>query len=221
MGDQAKPTEGLRADLLEALLSFDTATLYEGGGAEAVSTMMPGIRPIANGQRIAGPALTVACPGGDNLMLHAAVADAAPGEVLVVQCHDPSYGVWGEVLMTGAMARGVVALVIDGGVRDLEATREAGFPVFSRSVAIRGAGKSRRGLLRQPISCGGILVWPSDIVVADDSGVIAIAADQVEAVLERAGARRDKEARMLESLRAGQTTADLLGLRGALARPTA
>jgi 4-hydroxy-4-methyl-2-oxoglutarate aldolase len=154
-------------------------------------------------------------------MLHAAVADAAPGEVLVVQCHDPSYGVWGEVLMTGAMARGVVALVIDGGVRDLEATREAGFPVFSRSVAIRGAGKSRRGLLRQPISCGGILVWPSDIVVADDSGVIAIAADQVEAVLERAGARRDKEARMLESLRAGQTTADLLGLRGALARPTA
>src|SRR5215218_9535153 len=93
------------------LLGFDTATLYE--SAEQPGFMIPDIRPVELGYRVAGPALTVACPGGDNLMLHAAVADARPGEVLVVQCHDLTYGVWGEVLMTAATARGIRALIIE------------------------------------------------------------------------------------------------------------
>lgn len=93
-------------------------------------------------------------------MLHAAVADARPGEILVVQCHDASFGVWGEVLMTSAMAQGIAGLIIDGSVRDVDALRAARFPVFSRGLALKGAVKARRGLLRQPISCGGLLVWP-------------------------------------------------------------
>lgn len=197
------------------LLSFDTATLFEASPGDACSAMS-GIMPIAAGQRVVGPALTAACPGGDNLMLHAAVAAAQPGEVLVVQCHDATYGVWGEVLMTAAMARGVAALVIDGSVRDIEAMRAAGFPVFSRSIAIRGAAKTRPGLLRQPISCGGILVWPGDMIVADDTGVIAIRPDGVGAVLDLAAQRQDKETQMMDKLKAGRTTVELLGLDGIL-----
>src|SRR2546427_10255483 len=90
--------------LLKAIASFDTATLYEAAGQQGA--MVPEIRPLARGTRMAGPALTVACPPGDNLMLHAAVADAAPGDILVAQCHDFTFGVWGEVLMTAAQARG-------------------------------------------------------------------------------------------------------------------
>lgn len=209
--DTARPTPGI----IDRLLAFDTATLFEASPGDGCSAMTE-IRTVAAGQRIAGPALTAACPGGDNLMLHAAVADARPGEVLVVQCHDASYGVWGEVLMTAAMARGVAALVIDGSVRDIEAMRAAGFPVFSRSLAIRGAQKNRPGLLRQPISCGGILVWPGDMIVADDTGVIAIRPDAVGTVLDRARQRQDKEAAMMEKLKAGRTTVELLGLDGAL-----
>ena len=89
--------------ILQAIQAFDTATLY--GAAGQIGAMVPELRPLARGMRIAGPALTVACPPGDNLMLHAAVAEAVQGEVIVAQCHDFSYGVWGEVLMTAAGSR--------------------------------------------------------------------------------------------------------------------
>jgi 4-hydroxy-4-methyl-2-oxoglutarate aldolase len=199
---------------LQALREFDTATLYE--SAKEPGFMGPEIRPIDGGYRVVGTALTVACPAGDNLMLHAAVADAAPGEVLVVQCHDATFGAWGEVLMTSAQAHGIAGLIIDGGVRDIEAMRAAKFPVFSRSISIRGAAKRRRGVLRQPISCGGVLVWPGDIVVADDSGVAVIPAGEFEDVLAQARQRQKKEAIMMKALQNKQTTLDLLELRGAL-----
>jgi len=196
------------------LLGFDTATLYE--SAEQPGFMIPDIRPVELGYRVAGPALTVACPGGDNLMLHAAVADARPGEVLVVQCHDLTYGVWGEVLMTAATARGIRALIIEGGVRDIDALRAAKFPVFCRAVAMRGAAKKRRGLVRQPISCGGVLVWPGDLVVADDSGVLVLPAGEVERVIERARQRQREEEAMMKELRNNQTTVNLLDLGSVL-----
>ena len=199
---------------LEALRAFDTATLYEAAGQ--VGAMVPEMHPLARGQRIAGPALTVACPPGDNLMLHAAVAGASPGEVLVVQCHDFSYGVWGEVLMTAAQARSIAGLILDGAVRDVPALREAGFPIFCRAVSMRAAAKTRRGTLRQPISCGGLLVWPGDLVVADDTGVVILPPANVDQVLERARARQQKEAALFTELRGGRTTLELLGLRPVL-----
>src|SRR2546422_5358412 len=142
--------------LLRAIASFDTATLYEAAGQQGA--MVPEIRPLARGTRMAGPALTVACPPGDNLMLHAAVADAAPGDILVAQCHDFTFGVWGEVLMTAAQARGIAGLILDGAVRDVEALERAGFPVFCRAVSMRAATKARRGLPRVPRARGGPLV---------------------------------------------------------------
>jgi len=200
--------------VLEALRAFDTATLYEAAGQ--VGAMAPEMRPLARGQRIAGPALTVACPPGDNLMLHAAVAGAAPGDVLVAQCHDSSYGVWGEVLMTAAQAHGVVGLVLDGAVRDVPALREAGFPIFCRAISMRAAAKTRRGTLRLPVSCGGLLVWPGDLVVADDTGVVVLPVASVERILERARARQQKEAALFTALRQGRTTLELLGLQPVL-----
>jgi len=200
--------------IFDALRMIDTATLFE--SAAEPGFMGPDIHPIDSGLRIAGPALTVACPGGDNLMLHAALAEALPGEILVVQCHDASYGVWGEILMTSAMARGVAGLVIDGAVRDIEALRAARFPVFCRAFSIRGATKKRRGLLRQPISCGGVLVFPGDIVVADDSGIVVIAPAEIDEVLVRARQRQSKEAGMMTALQEQRTTLDLLDLHAPL-----
>jgi 4-hydroxy-4-methyl-2-oxoglutarate aldolase len=199
---------------LKAFREFDTATLYE--SAREPGFMGPEIRPIDSSYRVVGTALTVACPAGDNLMLHAAVADAVPGEILVVQCHDATFGVWGEVLTTSALAHGIAGLIIDGGVRDIEAIKAAKFPVFSRSISIRGAAKRRRGILRQPISCGGVLVWPGDIVVADDSGVVVIPAGEFDDVLAQARQRRKKEAVMMKALQSKQTTLDLLELRSVL-----
>jgi 4-hydroxy-4-methyl-2-oxoglutarate aldolase len=203
------------AGLARALLAFDTATLFE--SAAQPGSMGPEIRPLAAGYRIAGPALTVACPPGDNLMLHAALAEARPGEVLVAQCHDAGYGVWGEVLATSAMARGVAALIIDGAVRDVDAMRAKGFPVFARGTALRGAAKKRRGLLRQAISCGGLLVWPGDMVIADDSGIVVLSPAEVAGTLERAAARQAKEETMMAALEAGASTVELLQLAPALA----
>jgi 4-hydroxy-4-methyl-2-oxoglutarate aldolase len=214
--DQARTVGPDDPGLARALLAFDTATLFE--SAEQPGSMGPEIRPMAPGYRIAGPALTVACPPGDNLMLHAALAEARPGEVLVAQCHDAGYGVWGEVLATLAMARGVVALIVDGAVRDIDAMRAKGFPVFARATALRGAAKKRQGLLRQPISCGGQLVWPGDIVVADDSGIVVLSPAEVAATLQRAAARQAKEETMMASLQAGATTIELLQLGPALAK---
>jgi len=204
------------ADLAARLAEFDTATLYEAAGQRGA--MAPGIHSLVPHKRVASPALTVVCPPGDNLMLHAAVAAAQPGEILVAQCHDHGIGVWGEVLTVAAMARGIAALVIDGSVRDIDSIRGRGFPVFARGTALSTARKAELGCLRVPISCGGLLVWPGDYVVADDSGIVVLGAATVEATLAQALARRDKEAVMMERLRHGETTLELLNLNPVLAQ---
>jgi len=193
----------------ERLVEFDTGTLYEAAGEGAFP---PGLRMLSGSGRIAGPALTVACPPGDNLAVHVAVAGAREGEVLVVQTHDRGCGVWGEVLTVAAMARGIRALVIDGSVRDLDAIRELAFPVFGRGTALLGTGKREAGSVREPVTCGGRLVHPGELIVADLSGLVAIRAERVAEVLAAAAARRDKEAGMLRQLREGRTTIELLGL---------
>ena len=200
------------------LAEFDTATLYEAAGQRGA--LAPGIHALTSGIRVAGPALTVACPPGDNLMLHAAIAAAQPGEIVVAQCHDAQFGVWGEVMTVAALTRGIAALVLDGSVRDVDAIRARGFPVFACGTALQATRKAEPGFLRAPISCGGLLVWPGDYVVADESGVVAIGADSVEAVLEAAQARREKEAAIMSSLREGRTTMELFNLQEVLNRLT-
>ncbi|HZP21645.1 MAG TPA: dimethylmenaquinone methyltransferase [Bauldia sp.] len=196
--------------IAEKLAAFDTATLHESG---AGTVMSPAITMVSGGRRVAGPAYTVMCPPGDNLMIHVGLARTRPGMVLVVQTHDAGYGVWGEVLTVAAQSLGVVALVVDGSVRDLGGIRELGFPVFSRGIAIRGTVKASRGTIEQPITCGGVPVWQGDLIVADESGIVVIPPANAEAILARAEARVKKEAAMMEQLRAGKTTMDLLGLK--------
>ncbi|MGA8658168.1 MAG: hypothetical protein WB586_18650 [Chthoniobacterales bacterium] len=169
-------------------------------------------RRFASSRQCLGPALTIMCPPGDNLMIHVAVARAEPGAVLVAQCHDPGYGVWGEVLTVAAMARGIAGLILDGSVRDLGAIRRLRFPLFARATALPGTTKSARGAVGVLTTCGGALVWPDDIIVADESGIVIIRPDEAEQVLTRAEERCRKEATMMDELRTGRTTMDLLGL---------
>lgn len=195
--------------IVKRLRALDTATLYESG---AGATVRSEIRMLSGDCRLAGPALTVMCPPGDNLMIHVAVARAHPGAVLVVQCHDPGYGVWGEILTVAAMARGIAGLVLDGSVRDLGGIRRLGFPVFARGTALPGTAKSARGTIGVATTCGGALVWPGDIIVADESGIVVIRPDKIEEVLASAENRCRKEVTMMNELRGGRTTMSLLGL---------
>jgi 4-hydroxy-4-methyl-2-oxoglutarate aldolase len=204
-----------RHPLAERLSALETATLHEAG---ASAVMSPEIRMLSGDRRIVGPALTVMCHPGDNLMIHVGVARAEPGHVLVVQCHDAGYGVWGEVLTVAAKARGVVGLVLDGSVRDLAAIRRHGFPVFARGVCLRGTAKSSIGTVGAPISCGGQPVWPGDLIAADESGIVIISPADAEPILLRGEERGRKEAAIMSELRTGRTTLELLGLEGKLTR---
>ena len=194
---------------LARLRALDTATLYESG---ALATMGPEIRMLSGDGRLAGPAVTVMCPPGDNLMIHVAVAQAQPGTVLVAQCHNPGYGVWGEVLTTAAMARGIAGLVLDGSVRDLGAIRRLGFLVFARGTALPGTAKRSSGMIGAATTCGGALVWAGDIIVADESGIVIVQPETAQSVLAKAEERCRKEAAIMDELRGGRTTIELLGL---------
>jgi 4-hydroxy-4-methyl-2-oxoglutarate aldolase len=190
---------------------FDPATLFEAAGQRGM--VDPSVRPAWRGAKICGPALTVECPPGDNLMLHHAVANAHPGVVIVATLG--SYllkGAWGEVLTVAALARGVVGLAVDGAVRDIEAISERNFPVFSRGLAIGSCTKERFGTLNQPIVFGGVTVRPGDIIVGDSDGLVVIPEEQADDVYEGSLKRKQREERIMAELAKGKTTLELLGL---------
>jgi 4-hydroxy-4-methyl-2-oxoglutarate aldolase len=193
---------------LSALAEFDTGTLCESGG----TAFAPGLRAVWPCGRLVGRALTVECPEGENLMLHRAVARAQPGDVIVARCGGTLHGYWGEVLAEASLARGVLGLVIDGSVRDVEAMQEIGFPVFAAGTALPGTAKAVGGSVGEPIEVRGAHIATGDAVIADVSGVVAIPAAAVADVHERAQARSDKERGMIEELGKGATTLELLGL---------
>jgi 4-hydroxy-4-methyl-2-oxoglutarate aldolase len=192
------------------LAGYDTATVYEAAGGRGA--MQPVLRQLAGSARVIAPALPVLCPAGDNLALHVAVARARPGDVLVAQCQSAEFGVWGEVLTTAAIARGVAGLILDGAVRDIEAIRALGFPVHARGTALRSATKLGPGVVGEVVPCAGQLVWPGDVVVADASGVVVLRAGEIETVVAAAAARREQEAALMADLRAGVTTIERMAL---------
>ncbi|HXX90080.1 MAG TPA: RraA family protein [Acidimicrobiales bacterium] len=197
------------ADASAALIVLGAATVGESGG----EPMDPRIRPVWPGARLAAPAFPVRCSPGDNLAIHVAVAAAPPGSVLVVDVGgDRSYGYWGEVLTTAALARHLVGLVIDGGVRDTTALESHRFPVFSTVVALRGASKDRPGTVGEPVVVGDLTVHAGDWVVGDRDGVAVIGRSSLGDVLAAGRARADKEAVMFAELTDGRTTLELLGL---------
>jgi 4-hydroxy-4-methyl-2-oxoglutarate aldolase len=196
-------------DLASAFAALGAATVGECGGVP----MAPRIRPAWPGARASGPAFTVVCSPADNLAIHVAVAEAPPGSVLVASVGDePARGYWGEVLTTGAQARGIAGLVIDGGVRDLDALRAHGFPVFSSMVALRGTTKEKPGRVGGTVRAGDADVTAGDWVVGDVDGVVIVPAAERDAVLAAARARAERERRLFGELRAGRTTLELLGL---------
>jgi 4-hydroxy-4-methyl-2-oxoglutarate aldolase len=176
--------------------------------------MHPRIKPVWSGASLAGPAITAQCSPGDNLAIHAAVAWAdTAGAVLVIDASDvPELGYWGEVLTTAAEARGVVGLVIDGGVRDVAALSMHRFPVFASLVALPGASKVAGGTCGRPVAIGGVDVEPGDWIVGDVDGVVVIAATQLDDVIAAARTRAQREQEMFRALQDGATTVELLGL---------
>lgn len=191
---------------------FGSATIHEAAGR--TGALPERLRPVRPGMRLVGRAMPVTCPAGDNLWLHHAVYAARSGEVLVCATGDTSYGYWGEILAVAAQQRGVAGLVIDGGVRDTDQLDELGFATFSTTIAIRGTGKdpSLRGDLGYVVDIGGVRVTRGDLVVGDADGVVVVEQDRVEEVLDRSAEREAKERVIMDKLRGGATTVELLGL---------
>jgi 4-hydroxy-4-methyl-2-oxoglutarate aldolase len=171
------------------------------------------IRAAWPGATLAGRAYSVVCPAGDNLAIHAAVANAPGGSVLCVEvAGEPELGYWGEVLTTGAESRGIAGLVIDACVRDVAALEAHGFPVFSAGIALPGAAKVGPGRIGGEATVGGVRVMTGDLVVGDVDGVTVIAQARRDEVVAAGRARADAESVMFEKLRSGATTVELLAL---------
>jgi 4-hydroxy-4-methyl-2-oxoglutarate aldolase len=207
-----------RADLATAtaLGAAGAATVHEGIGRRGY--LGPEIAARQSGARIGGTAVTVLSHPGDNLMIHAAVEVCGPGDVLVVATTAPStHGMFGDLIATSLMARGVIGLVIDAGVRDVADLNEMGFPVWSRWVSCQGTVKATPGSVNVPVGIGGTVIEPGDVVCADDDGVVVVARAEAAWALEQAEARIAKEAATRARLAAGELGVDFYGLRAKLA----
>ncbi len=152
-----------------------------------------GIRPLWPSPQVTGPAFTVRCPAGDNLMLHAAIYRADPGSILVVEADDVDYAVAGGNMCAVAQRHGIAGLVVDGVIRDLAEVRELGLPVFARGVIPVPGAKNAIAPLNEPVRCGGITVGPGDIVVADEEGVVVTPSSRRDEVLRAAQAKATRE----------------------------
>ncbi|MFI2437214.1 RraA family protein [Streptomyces sp. NPDC018693] len=178
---------------VDAFRTIPTTTLADLLGRAQVMDI--GIRPLWGPvPRVAGPAFTVSCPPGDNLMLHASIHRAPAGAVVVAESGDLDYALAGGNVCAVAQRRGIAAFVLDGLIRDLGEVREAGFPVFARGVIPIPGTKSAVRPLNEPVHCGGVRIEAGDVVVADEEGVVVVPSSRAEEVLTAARARLTKEA---------------------------
>jgi 4-hydroxy-4-methyl-2-oxoglutarate aldolase len=189
------------AEQLRRLSPLGTATVYEGSGLDC--WLDARIRPVWPGARLAGPAYTVRTGPGDNLAIQLAVRAAPAGSVLVVDAGGHHYGHWGEILTQIAVTRGVVGLVIDGSIRDVEEVERMAFPIFAAGVFMRRAAKSDPGTLGEEVTVGGRAVRPGDLIVADADGVVALPRQHLAETVRGATARYEREQQRLATIRSG------------------
>lgn len=194
------------------LAEIGTATVYEASGREGLIDV-PLIQVVPK-SRVAGKARTVLCGQGDNVMVHACIEHIQQGEVVVlVQPEPQAVALIGDMLVTQMAFAGAAGVLLDGALRDFEALVQMGLPIWAQFVRVRGATKTQPGLLNVPVTMGGNIIFPGDIVVMDADGAVTVRPSRLDEVLERAEARAAKESQMRERYRHGERSYDLRGWR--------
>ncbi|HLK50586.1 MAG TPA: 4-carboxy-4-hydroxy-2-oxoadipate aldolase/oxaloacetate decarboxylase [Bryobacteraceae bacterium] len=203
------------ADVIRVLGSAGTATVHEAQGRTGL--LRPYMRPIYPAARVAGPAVTVSCQAGDNIMIHASIAVCQPGDVLVVVTTSESTdGMFGELLGVSCQAHGIAGLIIDAGVRDTTELTGMNFPVWAKAVSAQGTVKSTPGDVNIPVVCAGAMINPGDVIIADADGVVVVAREKAAEVAQASQQRLAKEEKTRQRLRSGELGLDFYGLRGKL-----